>query len=212
MQIGPSETPGPASRRGRLWQLLIALTLGVVLLFAAAAATAGSRRAIVLEVDGVIGPAMADYLVREIAKVTPADTGIVILRMDTPGGLDTSMREIIRTILASPVPVATYVAPGGARAASAGTYITYASAVAAMAPGTNLGAATPIQFGGPPLAPGGSPEPAGPPGSDKPKDKTSDKPRPAAQSPSSDKAPRAAIPEPADTETRKILNDAVASI
>jgi membrane-bound serine protease (ClpP class) len=83
-------------------------------------AAATARRAVVVEVDGAIGPAIADYVSRELAAVRPSYTGPVILRMDTPGGLDTSMREIIRAILASPVPVAAYVAPSGARAASAG--------------------------------------------------------------------------------------------
>ena len=123
-------------------------TLAVALLLAAAPGdAAGPRRAVVLEVNGAIGPAVADYVAQELAAVKPSDTGLVILRMNTPGGLDGSMRKIIRAILASPVPVATFVAPGGARAASAGTYITYASAVAAMAPGTNIGAATPMQIG-----------------------------------------------------------------
>ena len=152
-------------------------------------ADAAIRRAVVLEVDGVIGPGMADYVVRKIEAATPDDTGLIVLRMDTPGGLDTSMREIIRAMIASPVPVVVYVAPGGARAASAGTYITYAAAVAAMAPGTNLGAATPIQIGAPSM-----PAPKGLPGSDG-KGKTDAPPLSTR-----------------DTETRKMISDAVAYI
>jgi len=145
---------------------------------------AGARHAEVLTIEGAIDPASADYVVRGIAAAKPEDTAVIVLKMDTPGGLDTSMRAIIRAILASPVPVVAYVAPSGARAASAGTYIAYASPIAAMAPGTNLGAATPIAIGGMPGMPGG-----GGNGAAKP-------------------APN----EASSTEGRKILNDAMAYI
>src|SRR5213082_2867619 len=131
----------------RLARALFAAIIGLPLL---ASEVAAAQHAVVLEIDGVIGPAVADYVVRELRGVSRADTRLVVLRMNTPGGLDTSMREIVRAILASPVPVATFVAPNGARAASAGTYIAYASAIAAMAPSTNIGAATPVRLGGSP--------------------------------------------------------------
>ncbi|GAB6260461.1 NfeD family protein [Photobacterium sp. R1] len=104
----------------------------------------------VVNIQGGIGPAVSDFVSREIESAQEKQAKLVILKMDTPGGLDTSMREIIRAITTSSVPVATWVGPAGSRAASAGTYILFASHIAAMAPGTNLGAATPVSLTGGP--------------------------------------------------------------
>ncbi|MGR9115979.1 MAG: NfeD family protein [Gammaproteobacteria bacterium] len=141
-----------------------------------------------LEIQDAIGPATSDYIERSFEKALESGAQAILITMDTPGGLDTSMRQIIKTIIASPIPVITYVTPGGARAASAGTYILYASHIAAMAPGTNLGAATPVQLIG-----------SDPPGLDKKKEpETTD---------SENKIETAESPM-----ARKAVNDAVAYI
>ena len=109
-------------------------------------AVPAERQAMLLNIQGPIGPATAEYLIKSLEKSIERNAELVVIRMDTPGGLDASTRDIIKAILNSPVPVATFVTPGGARAASAGMYILYASHIAAMSPATNVGAATPVSI------------------------------------------------------------------
>ncbi len=127
------------------------LAIALTLVTSAEEPQAATQGIWVIDIDGAIGPATSDYVLRGIADAEEADAKLVVLRMNTPGGLDNAMRDIIEAILSCDVPVASYVGPKGARAASAGTYISYASHVAAMAPATNLGAATPVQMGAPTL-------------------------------------------------------------
>ena len=135
----------------RIGSLILALIgIGALIIGARAAAPVGDAPAhvVLVTIDAAITPAAADHAVRAIRKAGKESAALVVLKLDTPGGLDTSMRSLIKEILASPVPVVTFVAPDGARAASAGTFILYASHIAAMAPATNLGAATPVAIGG----------------------------------------------------------------
>lgn len=128
-----------------------ALLLGACLAAAAATAPAGAGQPTQvrqIDIDGPIGPATSHYVHSQIVGAQAAGAELILLRIDTPGGLSKATRKIVQDILASPIPVIGFVAPRGARAASAGTYILYATHIAAMAPATHLGAATPILLGG----------------------------------------------------------------
>lgn len=149
----------PASLKiaiGALMSVLAALILSTAL--AQEAPAPAAREAVILKIDGPVTPANAQYLAREIAAASDARKELIVIEIDTPGGLVDSMKTIIKAILASQTPVATYVSPQGARSASAGLYIMYAAHVSAMAPNTNTGAATPVELGGAPDEKGPAPD------------------------------------------------------
>ena len=168
----------------------------------------GNRKVTLVAINGAIGPATADFLTRGIAGAEDSNAVLVVVEMDTPGGLDSSMRDIIQAILNSSVPVVTFVSPQGARAASAGTYILYVSHIAAMSPATNLGAATPVAIG----APGGAPTAPAPTEDDPEESAEADSGDQEAVDEEEDEAAEPSLPELATAMERKAVNDAVAYI
>ena len=181
----------------RRFKRLIAICFLLLPLAVHAAGVAAEKTVWLIELEGSLGPAKADFITRRMSQAESADVAAIILRINTPGGLDASMRQIVQKILGSRVPVVSYVAPSGARAASAGTYIVLASHVAAMAPATNIGSSTPVQIGGTPALP----RPA--PGSTDDEWAESDESLPDKPKPDSSKP---------DAMTQKIVNDASAYI
>ncbi len=137
-------------------QWIMGWVIGTVLLSGTAWA---EDRVVVIEISGAINPVVGEFVSTRIAEANADKEALIVIRMDTPGGLDTSMRQIIKAIQGSKIPVATFVAPIGSRAASAGTFITIASHIAAMAPGTNIGAAHPVNLMGGEKEAGGKPSP-----------------------------------------------------
>lgn len=175
---------------------LLSLLLGVQWATAQGAESAASGpegQVWVADLDGALGPATADFIIRAMADAREVGARAFIIRMDTPGGLDKSMRQLVKEILSADIPVITFVAPDGARAASAGTYIAYASHIAAMAPATNIGSSTPVSIAPTPRMP----EPRGPGPNGVAEDQPENQP---------EKRPPAA----GDAMTRKVINDAVA--
>lgn len=182
--------------------LLIVPLLPLMLAISGVSHSARADIAVVAEIEGAIGPSAVRYVANAVELARERQANALVLRINTPGGLETSMREIIEHILSSPVPVIGYVAPPGARAASAGTYILYATSLAAMAPGTNLGAATPIQIGG------GSTLPKPPSGDDRAENPSPD------EKASGDKKGETGTPapKPENPAELKAINDAAAFI
>ena len=175
----------------------VSKTICLLTLLVLTSSTISGQEVRVVDINGAIGPATADYFIRALKEAATDDVELVVMKLDTPGGLVSSLRDMVKEILASPVPVAVYVAPNGARAASAGTYLMYASHIAAMSPVTNIGSSTPVSIGGEGGG-GGFPAPGGfddPRNSDEQGEESED-----------------AQPSDPSAMDKKVVNDAVAYI